>query len=145
MNQTLEFVEFLNEVAQTSFETNTTANGLVTIQQSTRNAWRKRGVEALKHDLEQIYGAHFDIVETKDGIVIAAENEPGDFTFSWELKSTIKALDYDPFVEASNYDEAQAQKAQRKLQKEEEKAARATALAEKRARRLAKVSGDIED
>lgn len=38
MNQTLEFVEFLNEVAQTSFETNTTANGLVTIQQSTRNA-----------------------------------------------------------------------------------------------------------
>lgn len=86
-----------------------------------------------------LYGAQFDIVETKDGIVIAAENEPGDFTFSWEIKSTIKALDYDPFVEASNYDEAQAQKIKRKQDKEDEKRAKVAALEEKRAKRLAKL------
>ena len=138
-NQKLQFAAFLEEVSQTSFETNTTSNGLITIQQSTRNAWRKRGVEALKADLEMLYGAQFDIVETKDGIVIAAENEPGDFTFSWEIKSTIKALDYDPFVEASNYDEAQAQKIKRKQDKEDEKRAKVAALEEKRAKRLAKL------
>ena len=37
-NQKLQFAAFLEEVSQTSFETNTTSNGLITIQQSTRNA-----------------------------------------------------------------------------------------------------------
>ena len=47
----LLFGKFLEEVVDTEFETNTTATGTVTIQQSTRNALRKKGVEALKHDL----------------------------------------------------------------------------------------------
>ena len=78
----LQFSKFLQEVVETEYETNTTATGTVTIQQSTRNALRKKGVEALKHDLELMYGEDFDILETKEGIVIAAENEPGEFTFS---------------------------------------------------------------
>jgi hypothetical protein len=49
-----------------------------------------------------IYGDEFDIVETKEGIVIVAENQADDWTFSWELKSTIKALNFDPFLEAGN-------------------------------------------
>ena len=69
-------------MAESEYETNTTAIGTVTIQQSARNALRKKGVEALKHDLELIYGVDFDILETKEGLVIAVENEPGDFTFS---------------------------------------------------------------
>ena len=83
----------MDEVSQTEFETNTTATGTVTIQQSARNALRKKGVEALKHDLELMYGSSFDVLETKEGIVIVAENDPGEFTFSWELKSTIKSID----------------------------------------------------
>lgn len=76
------FADFLHTVEQTQFETNTTATGIVTIQQTPRNQLRKAGIEALKRDLEQIYGDEFDIVETKEGLIIIAENEPGDFTFS---------------------------------------------------------------
>ena len=78
----LQFNKFLAAVAETDFETNTTATGTVTIQQSARNKLRREGVEALKHDLELMYGEDFDILETKEGIVIAAENDPGEFTFS---------------------------------------------------------------
>lgn len=135
----LEFNKFLQEVAENEYETNTTAIGTVTIQQSARNALRKKGVEALKHDLELIYGVDFDILETKEGLVIAVENEPGDFTFSWELKSTIKSLDYDPFIEANNYDEEVANKAEKKLRKEQEKANKIKMLEEKRAKKLAEI------
>ena len=78
----LEFTKFLKEVEQSQYDTNTTATGTVTIQQTTRNVLRKAGLAALKHDLELIYGDEFDILETKEGLVVAAENEPGDFTFS---------------------------------------------------------------
>ena len=74
------FVRFLQEVENNNFETNTTATGLKTIQQSTRNELRKQGVKALKEDLNKLYGEYFDIVETKEGIVIVAEND--EFTFS---------------------------------------------------------------
>ena len=47
-----QFIEFLREVADTEYETNTTATGSVTIQQSIRNELRKRGVAALKADLQ---------------------------------------------------------------------------------------------
>lgn len=135
----LWFGEFLKEVSQTEYEQNTTATGTVTIQQSTRNALRKKGVEALKHDLELMYGKDFDVLETKEGIVIAAENDPGEFTFSWELKSTIKSIDYDPFIEANNYDEEVANKAEKKLRKEQEKALKIKQLEEKRAKKLAEI------
>ena len=78
----LQFPKFLNEVASTSFEQNTTATGAITIQQTTRNELRKAGVAALKADLELVYGDQFDVVETKEGIVIVVENEPDGFTFS---------------------------------------------------------------
>jgi hypothetical protein len=79
------------------------------------------------------------VLETKDGIVLAVENEPGDFTFSWELKSTIKSLDYDPFIEANNYDEELAVKEEKRIRKEQEKELREATLAAKRARKLAEL------
>jgi hypothetical protein len=100
---------------------------------------RKRGVEALRQDLQWLYGEEFDVVETKEGIVIVAENEPGDFTFSWELKNTIKSLDYDPFIQANNYEEAQAEKQAKKARQEAEKTAKLKALEEKRAKKLAEI------
>ena len=135
----LQFGKFLEEVTTKSFETNTTATGTVTIQQSARNSLRKQGVEALKHDLELMYGEQFDILETKEGIIIAAENEPGEFTFSWELKSTIKSIDYDPFIEANNFDEEVAMKEEKKLRREQEKATKLKMLEEKRAKKLAEI------
>lgn len=134
-----KFSEFLRMVEETEYETNTTATGALTIQQSARNELRKIGVAALKADLEWLYGDKFDVVETKEGIVLVAENKPGDFTFSWELKNTIKSLDYDPFIQASNYEEAIAEKAEKKARVEAEKAERAQKLEEKRAKKLAEI------
>ena len=134
-----KFSEFLRMVEETEYETNTTATGALTIQQSARNELRKIGVAALKADLEWLYGEEFDVVETKEGIVLVAENKPGDFTFSWELKNTIKSLDYDPFIQASNYEEAVAEKAEKKARVEAEKAERAQKLEEKRAKKLAEI------
>lgn len=139
MNQNWQFKQFLKEVSETDFETNTTATGTVTIQQSARNALRKKGVEAFKADLMEIYGDEFDVLETKDGLVLVAENEPGEWTFSWELKSTIKSLDYDPFIEANNYDEEVASKQEKKLRREQEKEAKLKLLEEKRAKKLAEI------
>ena len=56
MKQKLQFPKFLDEVSKSSYEQNTTTTGTVTIQQTTRNELRKAGVEALKADLETIYG-----------------------------------------------------------------------------------------
>lgn len=133
-----EFLTFLQEVENTEFETNTTATGAETIQQSARNELRKRGVEALFNDLVALYGSE-RVVETKDGIVIVAENEPVGFTFSWELKSTIKSIDYDPFIEAMNYEEEQAMKAEKRAAKEQAKADKIKMLEEKRAKKLAEI------
>ena len=80
--QDTAFGKFLQKVSTTEYETNTTSSGTVTIKQSLRNDLRKEGVEALQQDLNGLYGDNFDVVVTKDGIVIVAENEPGDFTFS---------------------------------------------------------------
>lgn len=74
-----KFAEFLKEIEENTYPTNITSTGSITIQQSVRNDLRKKGVAALKEDLTALY-SDFDIVETKDGIVIVAENE--HFTFS---------------------------------------------------------------
>ena len=134
-----KFITFLKEVEVTNFETNTTATGAETIQQSARNELRRKGVEALLADLQDLYGTD-RVVETKDGIVLVAENEPVDFTFSWELKSTIKSIDYDPFLEAMNYEEEQAMKAEKKAAKELAKAEKIKMLEEKRAKKLAEMT-----
>ena len=135
-NAPCAFNEFLRSVADQTFELNTTATGAVTIQQSARNRLRKEGLAALKSDLEALYGAEFDVLETKDGLIIAAENEPGGFTFSWELKNTIKSIDYDPFIEANNFDDEEARKQLKRQRKEEERLERERRLAEARAKRM---------
>lgn len=76
----------------------------------------------------------FDIVETKEGIVIVAENP--EFTFSWELKNTIKSIDFDPFIEASLYEESLAEKENKKLKQEAEKQQKLEAIAKKREAKL---------
>lgn len=47
-----KFLEFLHNLEHQSFETNTTATGSVTIQQTPRNQIRKEGVAALLADLQ---------------------------------------------------------------------------------------------
>lgn len=47
-----KFGEFLHQVETTEYGTNTTATGALTIQQSARNDLRKKGVAALKEDLQ---------------------------------------------------------------------------------------------
>lgn len=133
------FNDFLKEVEATEYDINTTATGANTIQQSQRNLLRKKGVAAFKADLEWLYGDDFDIVETKDGIVIVAENEPGGFTFSWEIKTTIKSIDYDPFTEANAFDDENAEKEAKKAARQEEKERKMKAIAEKRAKKLAEI------
>ena len=56
-----------------------------------------------------------------------------------ELKSTIKSLDYDPFIQASNFEEAQAEKREKKARIEAEKLEHERRLAEKRARKLEEI------
>lgn len=133
----LKFVNFLKQIEENSFETNTTANGNIIIQQTLRNKLRQEGVAALKEDLTNLYGNWFDVVETKEGIVIVAEND--DFTFSWEVKNTIKSLDYDPFIEANRFEEEKADKANKKAARENEKQMRQKALELKRAKKLAEL------
>ena len=135
MNTTY-FGEFLRKISQMELTTNTTSKGETTIQQTPRNELRREGLNALKQDLVKFYGDEFDVVETKEGIVIVAENEPGGWTFSWELKSTIKSLDYDPFLEAGNFDEDQAQKAAKKARREAERETKERNLAAKREAKL---------
>lgn len=136
MEGTPAFTTFLKGVEEGAFETNITSTGTTTIQQSQRNVLRRNGLKALKDDLTALYEG-FDIVETKDGIVIVAENP--SFTFSWELKSTIKSVDYDPFIEADEYDAMIAKKEAKMAAKREAEAAKAKAMEERRAKKLEKV------
>lgn len=78
-------------------------------------------------------------METKDGIVVVAENEPGDFTFSWEVKTTIKSIDYDPFVEADIYDQDCLAKEEKKAAREKEKQNKELELERKRLKKLAEL------
>ena len=106
----LAFKSFLHKMEEDKLEVKEKANGTATIQQTTRNKYREEGVAALLQDLISLYGDEFDIVETADGICFVAENGLSDITITWELKSTIKSTDYDPFLEASRYDETRAEK-----------------------------------
>ena len=128
-----KFTEFLHKIETEDLAVSETATSRQMISQSLRNQWRKTGVDALYEDLKTFY-PDFDIVQTKDGIVLVAENEPGDFTVSWELKSSIKNIDYDPFIEAGNYEVELEQKAVKRESKriaEEEKAKRRQKLADR--------------
>lgn len=71
---------------------------------------------------------------------MVAENEPGDFTFSWEIKSTIKSIDYDPFLEAQAYEDETADKIARKAEKDAEKQRKIEEIAQKRAKKLKEIA-----
>lgn len=135
----LKFKHFLHDIESRKFDTITTASGSQIIQQTTRNELRKEGLAALKWDLQRLYGDDFDIVETKEGLVIVSENAPGDFTFSWEIKNTIKSIDYDPFIEAGKYEEALAAKVEAKREREAAKLAEKAELERKRRAKLSEV------
>ncbi len=141
MDYQSKFADFLKEVEVTEYPTNTTSTGSVTIQQSIRNELRKKGVAALKEDLAWLL-PEFDVVETKEGIVIVAENS--EFTFSWELKNTIKSIDYDPFMEANAFDEANAEKEAKALKKEKERLAKEAEIQKKREAKLALLNSKKE-
>lgn len=74
---TSSFKQFLKKVEQTEFKTNTTASGTLTIQQTKRNELRVEGVEALREDLVALYGDDFDILTTKEGLIIVVELADG--------------------------------------------------------------------
>ena len=83
----LKFKSFLKGLeGLKDLPTSTLTTGSLIIQQSRRNELRRDGVEALLADLKAIYGNDvvdgFDIVQTQDGIVFVAENEPNDVTIS---------------------------------------------------------------
>lgn len=134
MNQ---FSTFLTEIENSNYPTNTTSAGSITIQQSIRNELREKGIEALIADLKLLY-PDFDIVRTKEGIVIVAENP--DFTFSWELKNTIKSIDFDPFLEANTFDELTAEKKNKAIFKEKQLKLKEEAIQRKRAQKLEQIN-----
>lgn len=129
------FKAFLRSVEQMDLTEAVTASGTRIISQSERNTLRQQGLKALEEDLKRVFSPSFDVVRTKDGFVIVAEGR--DFTFSWELKSTIKSLDYDPFIEAENYYTAVKEKSAKRQAAEAAKKAREEAI---KARREAKVA-----
>ena len=136
MNE-LKFTNFCRQIASLpSLPTNITASGTETVQQTIRNQWRTEGVAALVSDLKQMYGDELDILVTKEGIVFVIENEATGYTISWELKNTIKSIDYDPFIEANNFDDEEARKQLKRQHKEEERIERERRLAEARAKRM---------
>lgn len=137
--QSLAFKDFLHKLENEPLEIKEKTNGTATIQQTTRNQLREEGVAALLDDLTKLYGDEFDIVETADGICFVAENEESDITITWELKSTIKSIDYDPFVEANSYDEMRAEKAAKKEARQKEKAEKEELVRIKRAQKLAEI------
>lgn len=135
----LKFKSFLKGLeGLEDLPTSTLTTGSLIIQQSRRNELRRDGVEALLADLKAIYGNGvdgFDIVQTQDGIVFVAENEPNDVTISWELSCTIKSLDYEPFEEADKYDmkvAAAAKKAEDKAKAANDRAAAALSARQKK-------------
>lgn len=126
------FGNFIKEIESANLPIKVTANGSRTIEQTPRNQMRQKGLEALFEDLQELYGDEMDLVLTNEGIVLVGENEPNDVTFSWELKSTIKSVDYDPFLAADNFEQEQARKKEAKELRKAEKTAKENALAEKR-------------
>lgn len=139
VKNSLAFKDFLHKLEELPLEIKEKSNGTVTIQQTTRNQLREEGVSALLKDLIVLYGDDFDIVETADGICVVAENGASNITITWEIKSTIKSPDYDPFIEADNYDEQRSLKMAKKEAREKEKVEKEILLKKKRAEKLAEL------
>lgn len=136
--ENLKFIDFLYQVQDSKYEQNTTSTGTTTIKQTLRNNIRAEGIEALMHDLKMIYGEDFEIVRTKEGIVFTVLTDD-DEQFSWELKSTIKALDFDPFAAAEMFQEEQDAKQAKKDARRAEEEQKQIALEAKRQAKLLEI------
>ena len=120
--ENLKFAQFLEKVAHNKYNVSVNARGIQSIQQTDRNKLRREGEDALFEDLLSIY-KDFDVVQTKDGICLIAHN--ADFEFTFELKASIKSIDYDPYFEADDFAEQRAEKEAAKKAKEAAKKAKA--------------------
>ena len=102
------FAEFLdNDIAHRELRTNENSNGVLTIQQTQRNALRK---EVADKFVEFLLDNDLDTFQTKDGIIIRVDNEYVG-PVSIELKLAFKALGYDPEEQAELFDEERDAKA----------------------------------
>ena len=102
------FVEYLdNDIANRELRTNENANGVLTIQQTQRNALRK---EVADKFVEFLLDNSLDAFQTKDGIIIKVDNKYVG-AVSIELKLAFKALGYDPEEQAELFDEERDNKA----------------------------------
>ena len=116
------FYEYLdNDIANRELRTNENSNGVLTIQQTQRNALRK---EVADKFVEFLLDNGIDSFQTKDGIIIKVDNKYVG-AVSIELKLAFKALGYDPEEQAELFDEerdnkdsAAEEKAKSKAKKE---------------------------
>ena len=102
------FAEYLdNDIANRELRTNENSNGVLTIQQTQRNALRK---EVADKFVEFLLDNGLDAFQTKDGIIIKVDNKYVG-AVSIELKLAFKALGYDPEEQAELFDEERDNKA----------------------------------
>lgn len=113
------FCEYLdNDIANRELRTNENSNGVLTIQQTQRNALRK---EVADKFVEFLLDNGLDAFQTKDGIIIKVDNKYVG-TVSIELKLAFKALGYDPEEQAELFDEERDNKARAAEEKAKSKA-----------------------
>ena len=96
-----------NDIANRELRTNENSNGVLTIQQTQRNALRK---EVADKFVEFLLDNGLDAFQTKDGIIIKVDNKYVG-AVSIELKLAFKALGYDPEEQAELFDEERDNKA----------------------------------
>jgi hypothetical protein len=113
------FCEYLdNDIANRELRTNENSNGVLTIQQTQRNALRK---EVADKFVEFLLDNGLDAFQTKDGIIIKVDNKYVG-AVSIELKLAFKALGYDPEEQAELFDEERDNKARAAEEKAKTKA-----------------------
>ena len=113
------FCEYLdNDIANRELRTNENSNGVLTIQQTQRNALRK---EVADKFVEFLLDNGLDAFQTKDGIIIKVDNKYVG-AVSIELKLAFKALGYDPEEQAELFDEERDNKARAAEEKAKAKA-----------------------
>ena len=113
------FCEYLdNDIANRELRTNENSNGVLTIQQTQRNALRK---EVADKFVEFLLDNGLDAFQTKDGIIIKVDNKYVG-AVSIELKLAFKALGYDPEEQAELFDEERDNKARATEEKAKSKA-----------------------
>lgn len=135
-----KITKFFDKCNTTEFETNTTAKGLYTIQQTKRNHLKTEFMDILIDMLNQFkedYNQDFNVDMTRDGIVISMFNKPLDQEICFMINPSIPALAnngiaYDIYYEAEEYQRAIAEKQKQKEEKAKQKQAKAKRDAELR-------------